>query len=47
MAGIHTYRSEGVVAVVYALIIGLFVYRELTFQAIKNVLFLQRKQVQH
>lgn len=34
--GVFTPTEAGVVAVVYALIIGLFVYRELTFQAIKE-----------
>ncbi|OOF61479.1 TRAP transporter large permease [Rodentibacter sp. Ppn85] len=35
-SGAFTPTEAGVVAVVYALIIGLFVYRELTFQAIKE-----------
>ncbi|HHW7580431.1 TPA: TRAP transporter large permease [Mannheimia haemolytica] len=35
-SGVFTPTEAGVVAVVYALIIGLFVYRELTFQAIKE-----------
>ncbi|ABR73746.1 L-dehydroascorbate transporter large permease subunit [Actinobacillus succinogenes] len=35
-SGMFTPTEAGVVAVVYALIIGLFVYRELTFQAIKE-----------
>ncbi|TDQ56857.1 tripartite ATP-independent transporter DctM subunit [Mesocricetibacter intestinalis] len=35
-SGMFTPTEAGVVAVVYALIIGLFVYRELTFKAIKE-----------
>lgn len=35
-SGMFTPTEAGVVAVVYALIIGLFVYRELTFRAIKE-----------
>lgn len=35
-SGIFTPTEAGVVAVVYALVIGIFVYRELTFSAIKE-----------